>query len=341
MVRGASSSLLLVSAFAWLPAAFFVRAVQAAPDAGAAVASPAGGGGAGRTGAAAMVDWRELIVPVSGAELVRIDNPLGRVEVRAWSRPGEIHIIADKRAASAEALDRLRVHYTAWQNGEISVETRVELGGRERSLPLSGSGVDMIVEVPPEIGIEAKTFGGDLTASGLRGGARLETTGGRIGVSDVRGGVVTRQLKGGQTVSSVDGDIDLDGVEGDMDLHAVGGGRLDARMVDGSIRAEDIRSAMVRLTTTTGQIVFIGLLRPSAHYDLRSYAGDIRVIPVVDPAGFELRSRSAFPVESGIAMRTLWRQGKRCAPRRWRSPSRVAARRNPRRWSSSPPSWAA
>src|SRR5205823_1102629 len=117
-----------------------------------------------------VTDRRELIVPAPGAELVRIDNPLGRVEIRAWNRPGQIHIIAEKRAASQAALDRLRVHYTAWQNGEVSVETRVELAGRERSLPLSGSGVDMVVEVPPEMGIEAKTFGGDLSASGLRGG---------------------------------------------------------------------------------------------------------------------------------------------------------------------------
>jgi hypothetical protein len=258
-----------------------------------------------------ITDRREVVVPAPAAEMVRIDNPLGRVEIRAWSHPGEVHIIAEKRAASAEALDRLRVHYTAWQSGEISVESRVELGGRERSLPLSGSRVDMIVEVPPELGIDAKTFGGDLSASGLRAGARLETTGGRIGVSDVRGGVVTRQLRGGQTVSAVDGDVDLDGVEGEMSLRGVGGGHVDARMVDGNIRAEDIRSAVVRLTTTTGAIVFVGLLRPTAHYDLRSYAGDVRIIPVVDPSGFELHARSPFPVESTLPLRTVWRQGER------------------------------
>jgi hypothetical protein len=260
---------------------------------------------------AGVVDRRELIVPTPGAELLRIDNPLGRIEVRAWDHDDRIHIIAEKHAATQEALDRLRVHYTAWQSGEISVDTRVELGGRERSLPLSGSRVDMIVEVPASLGIEAKTFGGDLVASGLRAGARLETTGGRIGVSDVRGGVVTRQLKGGQTVTSVDGDVDLDGVEGNLDVRGVGGGRLDARMVDGSIRAEDIRSALVRLTTTTGEILFVGLLRPAAHYDLRSYTGDVRMIPVIDRGGFELRARSAFPVESGLAMRTLWQHGDR------------------------------
>jgi hypothetical protein len=272
-----------------------------AADSGAAVA-PA---------SAANTERREIIVPMPGGELVRIDNALGRVSVSGWDHPGQIHIVADKRAANAEALGRLRVHYTAWQNGEIHVDTRVELPGGERSLPLSGSGVDLVIEVPPEVAVEAKTFGGDLSASGLRAGARLETTGGRIGVSDVRGGVVTRQLQGGQTVTSVDGDVDLDGVEGDMDLRSVGGGRLDARLVDGRIRAEDIRSALVRLTATTGDVVFIGLFRPAAHYDLRSYAGDVRLLTDAGTGPFELRSRSAAPVEAGLPMRTLWRQGDR------------------------------
>jgi hypothetical protein len=268
----------------------------------------------GSVGSAATpvnVERREIMVPMPGGEMVRIDNSLGRVAVRGWSHPGQIHIVADKRAGSAEALARLRVHYTAWQNGEIHIDTRVELAGGERSLPLSGSGVDLVVEVPPEVAVEAKTFGGDLSASGLRAGARLETTGGRIGVSDVRGGVVTRQLQGGQTVTSVDGDVDLDGVEGDMDLRSLSGGRLDARLVDGRIRAEDIRSALVRLTATTGDIVFVGLFRPAAHYDLRSYAGDVRIVAASLSVPFELRSRSSAPVESALPLRTLWRQGER------------------------------
>ena len=255
-----------------------------------------------------LYDRREIIVPSKGAEMVRVDNLLGRVIVRGSARPGEIHIIAEKRASTPEALGRLRVHYTAFNGGEVVVDTRVELGGRERSLPLAGSRVDLILEVPPEIAIEAKTFGGDVSASGLRGGARLETTGGRIGVNDVRGGVVTRQLRGGQKVAAVEGDVDLDGVEGDMDLRDLGGGRVDARVVDGSIRAESIRSGLVRLVTTTGQIVLLGVIRPGSHYDLRSYAGDVRVVPTGDTA-FELRARSATPIDTDVPLRSSRREG--------------------------------
>ncbi|HSS38225.1 MAG TPA: hypothetical protein VLT58_05600 [Polyangia bacterium] len=255
-----------------------------------------------------LIDRRELVVPAHGAELVRIDNPLGRVAVRGTARPGEIHILADKHASSQEVLGRLRVHYTAFENGEIQIDTRVELGGRERSLPLAESGVDLWLEVPPDVAVQAKTFGGDVSASGLRAGAKLETTGGRIGISDVRGGVVTHQLRGGQRVAEVEGDVDLDGVEGDLDLRNLVGGRVDARMVDGNIRAEDIRADFVRLVTTTGAIVLLGVMRPAAHYDLRSYAGEVRVAAGDTP--FELRARSAMPLEAtAVALRGARRDG--------------------------------
>ena len=256
---------------------------------------------------------------------MRIDNLLGRVGIRGTARPGEIHVVAEKHAANAEALGRLRVHYTAFESGEIQIDTRVELGGRERSLPLAGSGVDLWLEVPPDVAVEAKTFGGDVSASGLRAGrASLETTGGRIGVSDVRGGVVTHQLRGGQKVAAVEGDVDLDGVEGDMDVKDLGGGRVDARVVDGSIHAEDIRDDFVRLVTTTGQIVLIGLIRPAAHYDLRSYAGDVRFLPTGDPAPFELRARSATPLESTVPLHGSRRDGEWLRAEYLGAPARAA-----------------
>jgi hypothetical protein len=285
--------------------ALLLALLALAPTAGARAADVGGNADP----AASLVDRREIIVPARGAELVRIDNLLGRVGIRGTARPGEIHVVAEKRASSPEALGRLRVHYTAFESGEIQIDTRVELGGRERSLPLAGSGVDLWLEVPPDVAVEAKTFGGDVSASGLRAGAKLETTGGRIGVSDVRGGVVTHQLRGGQKVAAVEGDVDLDGVEGDMDLKDLGGGRVDARLVDGSIHAEDIRDDFVRLVTTTGQIVLIGVIRPAAHYDLRSYAGDVRFQPTGDPAPFELRARSATPFASAVPLHGSRRDG--------------------------------
>lgn len=303
----------------WPPASVWVAAAVALLAAAAAAEARAAdfGGGSGAAAAPARrIDSREVIVPVPGAERMRIDNPLGSVIVRAWDRTDAIHIVAEKQSASAEALARLRVHFTAWAGGEVSVETRVELGGRERAMPLEASRIDLVVEVPANLEIEAKTFAGDLSASGLRSGARLETTGGRIGISDVRGRVTTHQLRGGQTVAAVEGDVNLEGVEGNLTLERIGGARVEARVVDGDIRAEDIRSTEVRLATTTGQVVLLGVLRPRSHYDLRSYSGEVRLALVqlpgtAQPAAFELRVRSPTPVESEIPLRVLWRRGDR------------------------------
>jgi hypothetical protein len=109
-------------------------------------------------------------------------------------------------------------------------------------------------------------------------------------------------------VAAVEGDVDLDGVEGDMDLRNLGGGRVDARVVDGTIPAEDLRSGLGRLVTTTGEIVLVGMIRPGAHYDLRSYAGNVRVIPTAETA-FELRTRSGKPLETDLPLRASRRDG--------------------------------
>jgi hypothetical protein len=303
----------------WVAAAVVLVAAAAAREARATDFGGATGVSAGvAAGPARRIDSREVIVPVPGAERMRIDNPLGNVVIRAWDRTDAIHIVAEKQSASAEALARLRVHFTAWAGGEVSVETRVELGGRERAMPLEASRIDLVVEVPANLEIEAKTFAGDLSASGLRSGARLETTGGRIGVSDVRGRVTTHQLRGGQTVAAVEGDVNLEGVEGNLTLERIAGARVEAR-VDGDIRAADLRSSEVRLATTTGQVVLLGVLRPHAHYDLRSYSGEVRLALVRIPgavagpvaADFELRVRSPAPLQSEIPLRVLWRRGDR------------------------------
>src|SRR5262249_25486036 len=95
--------------------AALTAALASAAGAGRAQAGTDGGGDTLQM----LIDRREIIVPAKAAEVVRIDNLLGRVSVRGVARPGEIHIIAEKRASTQDALGRLRVHYTAFENGEV------------------------------------------------------------------------------------------------------------------------------------------------------------------------------------------------------------------------------
>jgi hypothetical protein len=50
------------------------------------------------------------------------------------------------------------------------------------------------------------------------------------------------------------------------------------------------------------------MIRPGAHYDLRSYAGDVRVVPTGETP-FELRARTARPVNAGVPLRASRREG--------------------------------
>lgn len=285
-------------------------------------------GGAGRAhaqgaparGAPPVVDRREVIVPIPGAERLRVENLLGRVQVRGWAQAGQMRIAADKSGPADVDLDRLRVHTAVKADGEIAIDVRVEVDGRERPMPASGSRVDLLIEIPPELELAAKTFGGDISASGLRAGARLETTGGRIGVSEVSGAVTTHQLRGGQTVVAVEGDVDLDGVDSDIDVERLRGGRILARVVDGHIRADGVLARLVRLESVTGEVVLGGALLPGGMYELRSHGGDVRFIPRALLPSFEIRVPASAAVEG---MAGLVAGGEEGGLRIWRRPGRA------------------
>ena len=268
-----------------------------------------GGGGANR--ASGSLDGREIIVPIPGAERLRIDNPLGNITVKAWGRAETMHIVADKQSSSPEALARLRVHFIAWAGGEISIEVRVDAGGRERALPLSASRVDLTIEVPAELGVEAKTFGGDLAVSGLRAGARLETTAGRIAISDVHGRVSTHQLRGGQKVVAVEGDVDSGWRRGS---HAAGSPGRDTRGgAGGGRRHPGGRRALGRGAPVGHHRGRGAVGRPSPARALRFAQLQRRgaAFGGGGATGFELRTRSPVPVKSSMALTTLWQKGDR------------------------------
>src|SRR5262249_50490896 len=110
LVTGLPAVLPAMFFFAWAGRAF------AAGDAGAtpppSAPAPAAAPPPGASSPSRALDAREVIVPIPGAERLRIDNPLGNVTVRAWHRTDAVHIVAEKQSASAEALARLRVHFT-------------------------------------------------------------------------------------------------------------------------------------------------------------------------------------------------------------------------------------
>jgi len=249
--------------------------------------------GPGRAHAEVRDRWEVTLVPPPSFDMESADiyNPLGHVTVRGWDRT-EVRIVADKWAQTPALMKHIKVLAGFCTDGSVCVKTYVIMAEGQKTLPISMGRIDLVMDIPRGLPLKARTFVGDLEASGLRAGAQLESKSGAIRVRDVHGPVTTRALRGSQTVTAVEGSVDLDGVAGDLDLAGVNGQRLSARTVDGSIRAHKIRAEAVRLATTAGEVWLLDLvLVPGGRYDLATFEGSIRVRPV-PPAAFELTARS-------------------------------------------------
>jgi hypothetical protein len=236
--------------------------------------------------------WEVTLVPPPSFEMESADiyNPLGHVTVRGWDRQ-EVRIVAEKQAQSAALMKHIKVLAGFCTDGSVCVKTYVIMAEGQKGLPISMGRIDLTLDLPRHLPLKARTFVGDLEASGLRAGAQLESKSGAIRVRDVHGTVVTRALRGNQTVASVEGSVDLDGVAGDLDLMQVTGQRLSAKTVDGSIRVHQVRAEVVRLATTAGEVWLLDVaMAPGGRYELSTFDGGIRVRPA-PASGFELQAR--------------------------------------------------
>jgi hypothetical protein len=286
--------------------------------------------GAGAAPPGGEVEVNIAYVPAVGAEHLVIEQPLGRLTLRAWDRP-EVKIVARKQAPTSATLDRLKVNVEI-KDGTIRVRTGVRVGDAFRALPPpaaaraagsteaggpSGSGgpsgpggsggpggplaIDLTIDAPRSVVLNARTWAGDVDASGFRAGAELSSASGEVRASDIEGRVRTNALRGRQQLRSIRGDVEADGVTGDLELVEIDGQLLVARVVEGQITAREVRSPTVRLLTTAGGIVLVGTLRLGAKVELATHDGDIRV--ALRPGPFTLHARafdglvrSAFPL---------------------------------------------
>jgi hypothetical protein len=250
-------------------------------------------------------------IPATSAEVLIIEQPLGKLSVSGWDKP-TVKIVARKHAPDGATLDRLKVQVEI-RDGKIRVKTGVRVGNTFRTLPTAGGagagpGIDLTIDAPRRVQLHASTWSGDLEAAGFRSGADLETRGGgEVVARDIEGRVRTSALKGRQRLSAIHGDVEADGVTGDVELTSIDGETLDAHVVDGQITAREVRTPVVRLLSTSGGVIFIGTLRAGGRYELTSMDGDVRMQLRRAPFTLEARGRkvsSGFPVRGGTATAT-------------------------------------
>ncbi|MGZ3439056.1 MAG: DUF4097 family beta strand repeat-containing protein [Polyangia bacterium] len=228
-------------------------------------------------------------VPTPDAESITIEQPMGKLSLNGWDKP-EVRVVAHKRAKDGKALDQLRVEFEML-DGKIHIRTGVRIGDTFRPLPASESAsIDLTIDAPRKVTLRAKTWGGDIDASGFRSGARLSSQGGEVHAWDIDGEVHTEALRGKQRLSAIRGNVEADGETGDVELDAIDGEVLEARVVDGQIVARRIRTPLVRLFSSSGGVVLMGTTRPGGRYELIARKGDVKLILARAPFSINARA---------------------------------------------------
>jgi hypothetical protein len=267
------------------------------------------------TASMVSVVWAEetevnfVYVPAPNLETLVIEQPMGNLKLNGWDKP-QVRITSKKHAPDPASLERLRIQVDMF-DGHIRIKTGVYVRGVFKELPpsaMSDQGIELSIDAPRGTKLQARTWAGDVEASGFRAGAELASTGGEVRARDIEGRVQTNADFGRQRLSSIHGDLDAHTLKGDMDIDSVDGDLVEARVAEGQITGRDLRAAMVRLFSTSGGVVLIGTLKPGGRYELTAIDGDVQLrlqrVPFrVSARGQEVRSafnlRHASPPRPG------------------------------------------
>src|SRR3954464_8312758 len=127
-----------------------------------------------------------------------------------------------------------------------------------------GTSADLEVELPPRTTLVVETVSAEITADGLVGEQRYQTTSGDI------------------TLRGASGSIVIEAISGDLDIRAAGESQVTARTVSGDVelRAGTLRA--LEVSTTSGDVAIAGRLAGTGPFAIETVSGDARLAPAGD-----------------------------------------------------------
>jgi hypothetical protein len=198
----------------------------------------------------------------------------GSIQVQSWDKP-EIVVEVEKRGGTRESIESLEVK-TEQKGDTIELEVK-----RPRSESFNGIGIyrtataRLIVMVPRETNVRARTGDGAVTVEGVTGTIDVHTGDGSIRARDVVGVITLSTGDGSVTVDDAEGRIDLNTGDGGVNV----GGKLDVVKVhtgDGSVvyRADPGTTMAAPWEITTGDGTVTVYLPREFSAEVDAYTGD-------------------------------------------------------------------
>lgn len=255
--------------------------------------------GRARRGRSRDEDWtdRELSQQAQRIDTTFAFSPTGIVDLGSVN--GDIVINGwDRREARVQAhTDRGRIEYE-FTGSRLTMEHRRE-GSSRRGRDSEGTRYDVWVPRGARVllrttsgDLEARATGGEVEANSTSGDISVIDATGRIQVGTVSGEVVLEKIRGDVEASSVSGSVEARDLEGDLHLEST----------SGDINVSDARGRDVQLSTTSGDVSYIGAIDGTGRYEFRSHSGTIDLaIPAASSARFSVETFSGaidsdFPI---------------------------------------------
>lgn len=184
----------------------------------------------------------------------------GTVIVNGWTRPeARVRGRAESGIIEAELI-----------NGRIAITVRPERNSRNRNL---GS-VSVEIDVPVGTRVMVSTAGGDIRIRGTQAEVQANSAGGDIEVVDASERVKVTTAGGDIRVEKSRGRTEIGTSGGDIELYEIVG-PLQIRSVSSDLVLRAVESSDVRISTTSGDVSYQGLVDPKGTYEITAHSGDV------------------------------------------------------------------
>lgn len=170
------------------------------------------------------------------------------------------------------------------------VEVRTMVRGRVKHM---GAWVDYTVQVPYGTAVSARTLGGDVKVSKVKGEVQIESANGAVEASGTPRLVRVKTLSGDVLVTdsgSANG-LSVSTVSGRLVTRGLKARSIELATISGDLLMANTTCERAQVRTVSGTLDFLGPLLKGGRYEFTSHAGDVRLKLTGSP-GFELFAKT-------------------------------------------------
>jgi DUF4097 and DUF4098 domain-containing protein YvlB len=217
----------------------------------------------------------------------------------------------DRRGAVSLSVGSGNIVVRGWTRNDIQVRAtsdidniRFDVSPTRVSLDLvRGRGGDTRFEVtvPQGVRVVARVGSGDISIRGTKGEVEVHSQSGDVELEDVAGRLDMNSFSGGLRARTIAGDVEIGTLSGGLELDDVRGS-IDVHTTSGDIRLRNSTSKQVRVRTTSGTMLYSGVVDPAGRYDFVTHSGDVSLAIPADASAQLTIATWSGEIESDFPM---------------------------------------